>query len=188
MRGKQFCATRHGVDEGITPADAGKTTTRAQITQRIRDHPRGCGENRNVIEFENRLPGSPPRMRGKRSVWPMNVPAEGITPADAGKTSILTFLFESIPDHPRGCGENTITQERNSKFVGSPPRMRGKPPDCHNRNRQVRITPADAGKTCCRACTPCRCRDHPRGCGENHALAVAKHGFEGSPPRMRGKQ
>ena len=51
-----------------------------------------------------------------------------------------------------------------------------------------RITPADAGKTFTGSSTRGTITDHPRGCGEN--LAVARH-FEngaGSPPRMRGKR
>ena len=52
----------------------------------------------------------------------------------------------------------------------------------------VRITPADAGKTTNRSALRLQCQDHPRGCGENLVLVSIKKLFLGSPPRMRGKQ
>ena len=66
--------------------------------------------------------------------------------------------------------------------------MRGKR-SCNIRgNRRNRITPADAGKTCCCSCLYLLWLDHPRGCGENSPFAVATRFLIGSPPRMRGKQ
>ena len=50
----------------ITPADAGKTKTEKGEPKKEQDHPRGCGENLSICNFEYRQPGSPPRMRGKR--------------------------------------------------------------------------------------------------------------------------
>ena len=86
-------------------------------------------------------------MRGKLQNHADKVEGVRITPADAGKTC---QRFRT-----------------NISYIGSPPRMRGKPKRLMVDSFGDRITPADAGKTCCRACTPCRCRDHPRGCGEN---------------------
>ena len=71
---------------GITPADAGKTETVKGIPAAEEDHPRGCGENRIVHIYHLRGCGSPPRMRGKPASVSASAPAEGITPADAGKT------------------------------------------------------------------------------------------------------
>ena len=45
-------------------------------------------------------------MRGKQDLACYLVMALGITPADAGKTSIVAFSFTAYQDHPRGCGEN----------------------------------------------------------------------------------
>ena len=50
------------------------------------------------------------------------------------------------------------------------------------------ITPADAGKTAFEASQRRVRQDHPRGCGENTAIAASMPINIGSPPRMRGKQ
>ena len=45
MRGKQMqCSSKPG-ENGITPADAGKTAKQLKQAFALRDHPRGCGEN-----------------------------------------------------------------------------------------------------------------------------------------------
>ena len=51
MRGKldgKFIVTRM---DGITPADAGKTTTAVIQSAMHWDHPRGCGENAFVPKY-----------------------------------------------------------------------------------------------------------------------------------------
>ena len=75
----------------ITPADAGKTIKIIHFTFRTWDHPRGCGENREYILHEQRIRGSPPRMRGKQVDTNTKRRAVGITPADAGKTVPAEF-------------------------------------------------------------------------------------------------
>ncbi len=51
----------------------------------------------------------------------------------------------------------------------------------------MRITPAYAGKTM-QGCQNASClKDHPRLRGENHAVAVDREWFQGSPPPTRGK-
>ena len=90
-----------------------------------------------------------------------------ITPADAGKTAHADGFANSVWDHPRGCGENHLYRYRHNLKAGSPPRMRGKlfskSCDFHN----IRITPADAGKTHRKGMSGATFEDHPRGCGEN---------------------
>ena len=130
------------------------------------DHPRGCGEN----------PYTGTVLTGQ---W--------ITPADAGKTSSPHASFCLSTDHPRGCGENFATGRNGLLHKGSPPRMRGKHRFLFQRDRDSRITPADAGKTGLSTAHPRCCRDHPRGCGENAAIFKHEGCQEGSPPRMRGK-
>ena len=51
-----------------------------------------------------------------------------------------------------------------------------------------RITPADAGKTALLFAGGIINEDHPRGCGENPIAYHNGNPYEGSPPRMRGKQ
>ena len=71
----------------------------------------------------------------------------GITPADAGKTRHASAHSRLSGDHPRGCGENLPDFKFSGDVKGSPPRMRGKLSDCWKTLPELRITPADAGKT-----------------------------------------
>ena len=45
MRGKRKYAHAVTLEEGITPADAGKTVVKKYFAVNRQDHPRGCGEN-----------------------------------------------------------------------------------------------------------------------------------------------
>ena len=172
---------------GITPADAGKTRTLHEKRPTPKDHPRGCGENGVThLKLFTSL-GSPPRMRGKPFLSPDKRRLNRITPADAGKTGRHKLRRSFRKDHPRGCGENGVKCCKMRLYVGSPPRMRGKPALACRRPCDAGITPADAGKT--NHCFLCNKNkwDHPRGCGENHPLPPRHRRLRGSPPRMRGK-
>ena len=65
MRGKGI----HGNDRksriGITPAHAGKSDCLSVLKERLRDHPRACGEKLSQYTAAGWCLGSPPRMRGK---------------------------------------------------------------------------------------------------------------------------
>ena len=132
---------------GITPADAGKTSEAVLMPKKVQDHPRGCGENVAILQYLLFPQGSPPRMRGKLSLFSGIVRITGITPADAGKTCGLGVLQRAHEDHPRGCGENFACGAGGDVIKGSPPRMRGKLRPYQNDCIRSRITPADAGKT-----------------------------------------
>ena len=147
MRGKQFSAVFCAFRKRITPADAGKTLKVLQLNNLLKDHPRGCGENVPVCFRKQQPHGSPPRMRGKPETPVPVVPADRITPADAGKTYSHAITISQIQDHPRGCGENTACRCGALGSSGSPPRMRGKRSANGISGYAVRITPADAGKT-----------------------------------------
>ena len=148
MRGKHRAAGRERNVAGITPADAGKTSTSDTVACERRDHPRGCGENSPVRQVGRNGKGSPPRMRGKPGNCRGNAAEAGITPADAGKTFSARLRFWFSGDHPRGCGENNLIRALKRPATGSPPRMRGKHAVTSSDVISTRITPADAGKTC----------------------------------------
>ncbi len=147
MRGKHRYIPPAHTRTGITPADAGKTFLRNELSRFARDHPRGCGENSGMAASRVQHDGSPPRMRGKpdSSGWIYN--CVGITPADAGKTIVHIAPGRNKGDHPRGCGENNPINVRHLFDKGSPPRMRGKLFVAMGSPLSSRITPADAGKT-----------------------------------------
>ena len=141
------------------------------------------------IDSEGRpVPGSSPRMRGKRVC---SVPISwrlGLIPAHAGKTVLFEVRAAAARAHPRACGENTIPRSFHRSLSGSSPRMRGKPGFRILVGQPVGLIPAHAGKTL-------KCRNeqrpkgaHPRACGENKLTKTLTVTKPGSSPRMRGKQ
>ena len=109
MRGKRPGAHPGRSDSRITPADAGKTASSVPLPAKKRDHPRGCGENNMKNPTAKRKKGSPPRMRGKRFDDLFKIIGYRITPADAGKTQSDGRGLLLCRDHPRGCGENSVS-------------------------------------------------------------------------------
>ena len=188
MRGNPSTPRTASICSGITPADAGKTSICTVRQADTEDHPRGCGENQTAEPQPDGIQGSPPRMRGKHVQQNIIARKYRITPADAGKTSVAQDRCFSAGDHPRGCGENEDDHGMDAVRYGSPPRMRGKLSNCGASIRNIRITPADAGKTFLHLLISEIQKDHPRGCGENWVNKADFSGFLGSPPRMRGKQ
>ena len=71
---------------------------------------------------------------------------------------------------------------------GSPPRVRGKGPEFVAVVLLAGITPAYAGKSAVKSLLCHRVGDHPRVCGEKRSGKWPRHRWQGSPPRMRGKE
>ena len=65
-------------------------------------------------------------MRGKDVVHALQKEKTRITPAHAGKREVARCAFGTSADHPRTCGEKKYLLKMVTKFVGSPPHMRGK--------------------------------------------------------------
>ena len=70
----------------ITPAYAGKSAANTWITNKIKDHPRVCGEKVALLLNLPATRGSPPRMRGKGKDYGGQERMKRITPAYAGKS------------------------------------------------------------------------------------------------------
>ncbi len=187
MRGKgSGCLTRFFYSR-ITPAYAGKRPVVAAVLNRVRDHPRLCGE-KFVKSFKHvRTPGSPPPMRGKARLATRKASPTGITPAYAGKSTHAGKLRESSKDHPRLCGEKNSSRPLERRHTGSPPPMRGKVAHRPTAKNSLGITPAYAGKSDQRTRNSMRSRDHPRLCGEKWRWRLKRTRRIGSPPPMRGK-
>ena len=105
MRGKAGQIQSQTPELGITPAYAGKSLRLCILSRLLQDHPRVCGEKKNVRLTKNSLAGSPPRMRGKAGTSCRNQTSKGITPAYAGKRNAIDRHFPEPWDHPRVCGE-----------------------------------------------------------------------------------
>ena len=147
VRGKLHAVPCAIFRERITPACAGKTRQPTCAGSYVKDHPRVCGEN-EAARFKSFFEkGSPPRVRGKHSDHGGCRFQRGITPACAGKTVPVCRDVVMQQDHPRVCGENLLTNLRNLRALGSPPRVRGKLTSSFSKNREGGITPACAGKT-----------------------------------------
>src|SRR4051812_27115707 len=71
---------------GLTPADAGTTRRRRDEPQGSRAHPRWSGEDYLLTQATSVVCGSPPRTRGGRHLNSGERRADGLTPADAGRT------------------------------------------------------------------------------------------------------
>ena len=126
-------------------------------------------------------------MRGKEAPALPDLGQLGITPAHAGKSHAPHWGQEPRRDHPRACGEKHAPLDFLSRTTGSPPRMRGKERQAAPVAQTQGITPAYAGKRFCSCGGRLFRKDHPRVCGEKHALACRAYISQGSPPRMRGK-
>ena len=126
MRGKApFIATARK-NPGITPAYAGKSSTRPVSESLSQDHPRLCGEKCSRSFTLSFTPGSPPPMRGKEVPYGCIIDTEGITPAYAGKSRSDCCGNRGTKDHPRLCGEKPEPPPEPFSARGSPPPMRGK--------------------------------------------------------------
>ena len=147
VRGKEWYLQGERPAPGITPAYAGKSGWRSCCPGCNRDHPRVCGEKAYSLVMSGSLWGSPPRMRGKAGGGRERHPAEGITPAYAGKRINGRVNQQDERDHPRVCGEKGSSTFWSRNHSGSPPRMRGKENLVFCHFGAGGITPACAGKS-----------------------------------------
>ena len=84
-RGKDVLVVVRHQPYGITPACAGKRSSRASTRCRSRDHPRMRGEKFSLFHLFAYQEGSPPHARGKADRADQGEHPRGITPACAGK-------------------------------------------------------------------------------------------------------
>ena len=152
----------------ITPACAGKSRNERVYGNNCKDHPCVCREKAVDDTYIYPKIGSPLRVQGKDCVKRRNYKNSRITPACAGKRSVVIATFWDVEDHPCVC------REKNRSLCKHPP--------------QIRITPACAGKssTLCPGAT--RYEDHPCVCREKVDPSAASFITEGSPLRVQGKE
>ena len=91
-------------------------------------------------------------------------------------------------DHPRMRGEKCRNFCNVCYLVGSPPHARGKGIYQWKKERELRITPACAGKRWAVVHTPHWYGDHPRMRGEKFSCRCPLRQSTGSPPHARGKE
>ena len=136
---------------------------------------------------ERKIPGSPPRARGKARADRARRANQGITPACAGKSLPGGAGGGQLWDHPRVRGEKDSDVLAELAEAGSPPRARGKGGQGARLAGGAGITPACAGKSQSILRTRYLFRDHPRVRGEKVSPGDMAAKNLGSPPRARGK-
>ena len=111
VRGKDHFVVQGSRVRGITPACAGKSSSRAASILASRDHPRMCGEKPQTLSLERGIDGSPPHVRGKVALCYEFPAVDRITPACAGKSwypSKPICTFQGSPPHVRGKGRTPL--------------------------------------------------------------------------------
>ena len=147
VRGKPRRRPRKRVPPGLIPACAGKTPAGPRKRPRRPAHPRVCGENAMSVSSKPAIPGSSPRVRGKRLDLVRRHRRARLIPACAGKTGSTPTRSSGTTAHPRVCGENEPHHLRHREVPGSSPRVRGKRAGRRGRLRRQGLIPACAGKT-----------------------------------------
>ena len=170
----------------IIPACAGNTAQWTSRTNRLRDHPRVCGEHRRACRQRPMIRGSSPRVRGTPYRYRDVVGFEGIIPACAGNTHGNSGLPRDIRDHPRVCGEHGQRCQPAVPQLGSSPRVRGTLAPEQDAVRRSGIIPACAGNTYFELVHFLIYGDHPRVCGEHISPESMGRPELGSSPRVRG--
>ena len=173
-------------ESGIIPACAGSTTVGKTKLLFIWDHPRMCGEHRNIIACICVSLGSSPHVRGARRPRQPGIRPNGIIPACAGSTQVRLRRRPWTEDHPRMCGEHRSGFNALFFLTGSSPHVRGARKDSPLRRCHSGIIPACAGSTLTLAVSRSRARDHPRMCGEHLDAGSEQKPCPGSSPHVRG--
>ena len=146
MRGKG--SERYAVQRqyGITPAYAGKSSIGGSPRSQHWDHPRMCGEKEMLYRTKAGKWGSPSHMRGKANLECHRIVFDRITPAYAGKMPPQSPPSGQSRDHPRICGEKSVSKVETKLMPGLPPHMQEKGLRDVLVPKPLGITPAYAGK------------------------------------------
>ena len=155
--------------EQLIPAWAGKTAGTGGRSPSGASHPRAGGENERRRSRRRGRPGSSPRGRGKRIADLVEVIAERLIPARAGKTLRCISPPRTSAAHPRAGGENPLPTGTGARVGGSSPRGRGKLRRFLSAMAGRGLIPAWAGKTVAQVVRLEVLGAHPRVGGENQA-------------------
>jgi len=183
--GRRGC--RAGTAGGrLTPAQAGRTHYRFNVSVMETAHPRAGGADGSDASRCDLWDGSPPRRRGGRPVRAEHRKGRRLTPAQAGRTSSARCPAPGSPAHPRAGGADPAGGELLCQPHGSPPRRRGGRRRGHLRHEGCRLTPAQAGRTSQARSRRAARTAHPRAGGADGPQRHGPDQRRGSPPRRRG--
>ena len=125
-------------------------------------------------------------MRGTLHLQVLPLQTLRIIPAHAGNTAFSQDFDTPMADHPRACGEHSLSPSSSFLSSGSSPRMRGTRIGPCWALSSSRIIPAHAGNTRTGSARISAPADHPRACGEHEWTTLSWSIRTGSSPRMRG--
>ena len=149
VRGTCFSRLPLWLPLGIIPACAGNILRVSSSYRGLRDHPRVCGEHRELTDLKPAGQGSSPRVRGTCRYIDIYYAGGGIIPACAGNMRRQMRLPPACRDHPRVCGEHVPLNPRKGYKMGSSPRVRGTLSVIFLASKWSRIIPACAGNIKC---------------------------------------
>ena len=132
--------------------------------------------------------GLPPRGRGNLERAERDREANGSTPAWAGKPFHWSTSLPWRRVYPRVGGETVFSADGLYRFTGLPPRGRGNLHAGHCGRRDLRSTPAWAGKPPSPAARWPGVRVYPRVGGETAYREPRGSSAYGLPPRGRGNR
>ena len=164
-QGKPQVTVEGTVEEGLIPADAGKTRCTPRPRRLCPAHPRSRGENSQRCSWPSPQSGSSPLTRGKRPASYHPPAIRGLIPAHAGKTASQLPPSRDTWAHPRSRGENLIGVAADLSAQGSSPLTRGKQPAASGRMGASGLIPTHAGKTGLLVSTANHRGAHPRSHG-----------------------
>ena len=167
VRGTQSTRFFRTLQSGIIPACAGNTAWPTLGLISVRDHPRVCGEHETMDWSVVKRTGSSPRVRGTRTANTGKHRFIGIIPACAGNTLQQRSYQAQDGDHPRVCGEHTVTPSGIDTDKGSSPRVRGTRIRVADFRHFDGIIPACAGNTRSKCFSRCSRRDLIPACAGN---------------------
>ena len=130
--------------------------------------------------------GSSPLARGTRYSCICALVGNGLIPARAGNTRVLSAPCRPTRAHPRSRGEHPSGNLHTLPFSGSSPLARGTHGLRLPLDAPPGLIPARAGNTCCFLQKPSNARAHPRSRGEHDEFNVARDNVAGSSPLARG--
>ena len=187
-RGKRHHLRRLTLPGRLIPAHAGKTRSMRARRRPRAAHPRSRGENIQPEAILERLTGSSPLTRGKRSHGHDLQSRGRLIPAHAGKTACAVPGTCAPRAHPRSRGENRVPRAFDDFEGGSSPLTRGKLRISHFSAASIGLIPAHAGKTTLIRGWTTLLTAHPRSRGENYVDVVPSMKGFGSSPLTRGKR
>ena len=126
VRSRRHQETHVSLAVGITSACAEQTPPGSGRGYAAWDHLRVCGADRLGLSFHRVHPGSPPRVRSRRSPTCRGPCQTGITSACAEQTVRGRPSVRRRRDHLRVCGADEVAQANEKVDVGSPPRVRSR--------------------------------------------------------------